>query len=649
MTAHKTLAAMIAAHTDTALEALASKGALRRAMRDLDKGKASIESRDDTSAEITADGQTVKMSAEGPAAATCTCPAQGVCRHRLLAVLALRDAGDDADVEQTSAVDFLSSLDGAAIEKFAGADWSRVVSLALEPGATDIKADGPNVTVAIDDLDASVTFISDQRLRDAVYKGKKTLQRVCVALAALLVRSANGIAVDASEAVAQTTVSNEFLDRAQREILAAVSAVLPARSAAAQDMFLDLAVSSRVETLPRLSSELRALEAQARLAVSRDVGFEPDRFLKTASRTHALLEALRADPGNAVYTGTVRRDFADQPDFHAWPLGAAQWRFESGARGLTLHAWSPTDARWYSASDGRARGMDPSFDPRNVYSGPLWGAGTVAELVGSKVTISAVRVSDDGAVSMAMPKGAKGTQTRLSIDELIGADCSHHMWADLRLDLGERFGRGLKRRPLPQPAVIVPAGFGDLGFNDLGQVYEWEVQDIAKDRLLLTIDGHDHETALQLHRSSRRIDAILVEATIGAHGVVYRPVTVFSTHKKQSEVRNLDFDDWPFQRRAKVRDLMDRIGAFLKPASDITPMPDPLERIVADATDALVAAAAQTPHTGFDALRSRCEAAGLLVLAEALNKAEQDPSMATALRGAYLASEVESALWLDAG
>ncbi len=169
MTAHKTLAAMIAAHTDTALEALASKGALRRAMRDLGNGKASIESRDETSAEIIADGQEVQMPAGGPAAATCTCPAQGVCRHKLLAVLALRDAGDDVDVEQTSAVDFLSSLEGAAIEKFAGADWSRVVSLVVEPGATHIETDGPNVTVAIDDLDASVTFISDQGLRSSVF------------------------------------------------------------------------------------------------------------------------------------------------------------------------------------------------------------------------------------------------------------------------------------------------------------------------------------------------------------------------------------------------------------------------------------------------------------------------------------------------
>ena len=51
----------------------------------------------------------------------------------------------------------------------------------------------------------------------------------------------------------------EFIDDAQRAIERAVAATLPGRSATAQDTFLDLAVSSRCETLPRLAAELRAV------------------------------------------------------------------------------------------------------------------------------------------------------------------------------------------------------------------------------------------------------------------------------------------------------------------------------------------------------------------------------------------------------
>ncbi len=645
----RSIADMLAAHTDAALEALASRGALRRAMRDLDNGKASIVAKDETSAEVLADGQSVRMPADGPAAANCTCPAQGVCRHILLAVLALRGSEDDGGpaADQTSASEHLRSLTGESIQKFAGADGAKATSIASEPGAVDISTDGPNVSVTIEDLGASVTFIGDQGLRKAVYKGKKTLQRVAVTVAALLVRQAQGIETDPAETIAPPTVSAEFLDGARRRVESAAAAVLPGRSAAAEDMFLDLAVSSRVEALPRLSSELRALATQARQSVSRDIGFEPDQFLKAAARTCALLEALKQNPTDVAYTGVIRRNFVERANFEAWPLGVAQWRHQSGARGLSVYAWSPSDNRWYFSSDGRASGVDPSFDPHSVYRGPLWGAGTIDGLIGTETSVSTVRVSEDGAVSMAAPGGAVGRHRQLAQDELLESDCAHHDWLSLRLDLAQRFGRGLRRRALPQPALIVPNRFGEMGFNDLEQVYEWEARDISDEPLLLTIDGHDHETALRLKRWSRNIESMLIEATIGRYGLVYRPVTAYSTTRKKLDVRNLDFDPWPYRRPAKLEDLLDRIGSILKRPGDLSAAPDPLQRTVDDSVDALIASATQAPTPRVASLKSACEASGLLALSEALGRIEQTPTIPVALQGAYIASEIETALWFD--
>ena len=91
------LNATLAAHDTAALEALASAGAVRRAVRDVEEGKVRVLSRDDGSAVVEAGGQRVEIGAEGPRAARCACPATGLCRHVLAAVLALRaDAPGDA-------------------------------------------------------------------------------------------------------------------------------------------------------------------------------------------------------------------------------------------------------------------------------------------------------------------------------------------------------------------------------------------------------------------------------------------------------------------------------------------------------------------------------------------------------------------------
>ncbi len=105
MTTSSALLAALAAFDDGALETLASKGLLRRARRDVEDGKVVVEARAEDSATVRADGEAVAIGPAGPAAASCTCPAAGVCRHRLAAVLALRAGvvGAERDAEHAAA------------------------------------------------------------------------------------------------------------------------------------------------------------------------------------------------------------------------------------------------------------------------------------------------------------------------------------------------------------------------------------------------------------------------------------------------------------------------------------------------------------------------------------------------------------------
>src|SRR5262245_11212350 len=85
------LAALVAGFDDSSWEALGSKGLLRRARKDLEKGlQIRIIENVDEVLRIEVPPFLVTMPATGPAGAGCSCPAPGVCHHILAAGLFLQ-------------------------------------------------------------------------------------------------------------------------------------------------------------------------------------------------------------------------------------------------------------------------------------------------------------------------------------------------------------------------------------------------------------------------------------------------------------------------------------------------------------------------------------------------------------------------------
>lgn len=74
----------------TALEALASKGLLRRAQKDRERGiETSITGETGALLKLRVGEFEVTLPESGPATANCSCPAAGVCQHILTSVLFL--------------------------------------------------------------------------------------------------------------------------------------------------------------------------------------------------------------------------------------------------------------------------------------------------------------------------------------------------------------------------------------------------------------------------------------------------------------------------------------------------------------------------------------------------------------------------------
>lgn len=84
------LHAAYATVSDDDLAAAASRGLLRRALADVEAGHGAVDPKDADSFVFVVDGHTATLTPAGLVRATCSCPSPGVCRHRLSAVLALR-------------------------------------------------------------------------------------------------------------------------------------------------------------------------------------------------------------------------------------------------------------------------------------------------------------------------------------------------------------------------------------------------------------------------------------------------------------------------------------------------------------------------------------------------------------------------------
>jgi len=92
--------------TQDGLTQLANAGLVKRALRELEAGQGpKIEEQDDASIIASyADGTVTRLPAgKSPGDALCTCPASGMCRHRVSLVLAYQQAASQAKTEQAGA------------------------------------------------------------------------------------------------------------------------------------------------------------------------------------------------------------------------------------------------------------------------------------------------------------------------------------------------------------------------------------------------------------------------------------------------------------------------------------------------------------------------------------------------------------------
>ena len=524
----------LAAFDDAALTTMASKGLLRRAQRDLEAGKVALLEALDAGARVQADGEEVRIGPEGPAAATCSCRAAGVCRHRLAAVLVLRrsetpagaedveapaerdDGEEDARSQEPAAAagDPLAeilALSPAAIARWAGKATLRAAVEMLEAGAAPaIRVEGASLAIRLSPEAPEVRFLAGQGLDGMLSKAPRSRRKALHAAAVLAVRRAQAPEDAAPESFGEVVEPADtaapdpgFLAAVLRCLRACVQSGFNQAPLVLEERLFALSVSSRADSLPRLSALLRTIAARVRAKREHDFSLDLEAYLALVAEAYALARALEAgpaespDPGRrAALKGQVRQDYRPVGRLTLYGMGARRWRTAAGARGVTGYFYAPEENRWYSAGLARAHGHDAGFSPRRAYEQEgLWGAGGLSKLCRSKVILQRAAAAADGRLSLSKEVSASASPWPFRKQALQGWPLAFRDWERLEAELRARFAPGLSRpRPGPRPFVLLPAGAGSPSFDDKAQEIVWPLRDAQGRWLGLTL-SHSAENA----------------------------------------------------------------------------------------------------------------------------------------------------------
>ncbi|HEU5200597.1 MAG TPA: SWIM zinc finger family protein [Ktedonobacterales bacterium] len=566
---------------DETLVALANKGLLRRAQKDLEASPPEMqeERADALVLSFSADGCAVTMPAAGPAKATCTCPAGRGCRHILTAALYLRaqaqqetasapTEADSASVEAAPPPDELMQLSEADLIAWASRTIYRqaVDELAFGELEINIEAEGKATRFHFPQYNVVVRWLASAGLEGMISSCKCPGRPVCRhSIAAILVYQAqHGKPLPASEkrtleASAGTPRSREeVLESVQKTLAEMIALGLGRLSKTTEGRLTTLAISAHGVDLPNLEYALRGLSDHLSWQLSRDVRASTEQLLVAAARVYALAFALAHAQGtpSAMLVGEHRLRYFDIGTLELVGVGAQQWRSRAGYVGLTLYFWDVAGRRWTSWTDARPTiHADVRFNPQLRYQqDAMWdSAPTPAIISRGRFRLSNAQRNRLGRLS-----GRTACQALLSgpanLDKLGMESARFDDWRKLAEHIAAVNASGLvKGSPLDHLVLVTPAAWGEPVYDQLRQRLIRPVQD-ASGRVLPLVLPHASEWAfavdtLQTWNSEQwNTWGILGSAFITSEGLSLTPISLLNqvTLPKplQSPVLHLNLDAW---------------------------------------------------------------------------------------------------------
>ena len=508
----------LARFDDDAFAALANRGLLRRARKDLEKETPEIVEESSTRIVMRFGGQRIEFDSRGPAAARCTCPARFGCQHILAAAIALGSMAPEATGNAPAGaitttdhqelrqplIQALLDLRPQTLREHSGKAgyrwaWQFVQDLDIENDLT--LAGERNVVITFRHPPLSFRYMGGSV--DALLSNADIKQIAKYRVAAVLAfQRASGQALEPPEETKPGNASLNLgkdhapdgrgspaaLSEQRARLLVAVSQLarecvtlgLAHSSSGIHERFATLAVWAQGAQLYRLALLLRRIADHVDMLLERAGGADEQRLFDELTLAYALASALQAageDRKSPVaLVGRARTEYEEVGQLELLGLGTSAWRSASGYLGLTMLFWSPSQLAFLSCTDARpeVQGFNPVA--RYKAAGPWSGLGAPAVATGRKIMLTGAMLSAGGRISASDKTHA--TLMPADASAFIAAIKFCSLWTDLTLERAARHRSLLAEpQPLKDWVVLKPKSFRRPEFDAARQTLLWALLD----------------------------------------------------------------------------------------------------------------------------------------------------------------------------
>ncbi len=623
---------------DEALAALASKGLVRRARKDLEASPPRLVGEREGRIRLDVEEWTVDV-AERPADSRCSCPARGVCRHLVAALLHLAIAPADDSGAPAPAVapcgDQILGVTDDALRRFAGRALVKRALGALASGLEVACEDGAPFVARAPAWGIECRFFPGGGLEGMLCSCHEP--GACVhKVAAVIAWQARAGRRDLARED-PVLAEAEGAPRSRDEVRAAVSRTLEEivalgvsrLSPAAEGRLRTLATSAHGVDLPRFERLLAGLADEVAAWLRRDAQASSEAILARAAQAAALAAALEHPTPERI--GRHRTRYERVGDLELVGLGARAWRTRSGYVGLTAYFWDPRGARFATWTDARPS-TAAAFDPvaRFRAPGPWAGCDSPAHAAASRIRLLGAFRSQAGRLS-----GREATRALvLGPSDPVAVPGAIGSWAEL-VPLARRlFGAPLAERDeLGALVLLRPRGWGAGGFDSVRQEMRVDVLD-DDGRALPLVLAHSTQTRAAIDAleaaAHRPVSRVLGALRLERGRLAVDPVSLVAAGR----VESLGLGTALAAAGASVpspsaeEDEAAEVEAEVEAAFDAGPIGALLAAAMAELERLAEAGGGAWRPDGAAALRARADAMGLSTVARALDGVVAAPAAA---------------------
>jgi hypothetical protein len=564
-----------------ALALYANIGLVRRARKDIEANKVTlVEKNNEDYLEFEADGQQVRLSAQGIQAASCNCPAHGHCKHIISAVLWLQsnasllehpitDSNNIDDENQIKPLDQsndayksdnkisikqletirplanvlteLLSLDAFKLLKKAGKTnifkayqfayrWQKNHLVTIEYQDSQIR-------IIVPESDTPIIYMAGTGF-DGMISTFCTNQKMAIHLATIAYLFEKNNKTWPWPIECQQSITHEsdqlsadeitLIKQIQQHICKLINQGLSHVSNNQAEQLQLLNMSARSQGLPRLAAMLRHLCQLVELLAKRHFAVEEQDILLFLGQIQAYTEMLLHHQGEQLFKlrGRIKRQYkTESHPLELLPLGGRWWQSKTGAIGATFYFWDSEKQQYQETTLARAYKNDINFNRTMIWNSmSIWQTFPYM-LMQKAIKLHQPRVSDTG--ELAIHGSTVTLQETAWSDENyydFRSKAGFENWSILSDYLQDNH---LDDSPLNEMLILHIASSNKPYLDEIRQNLVWKVLDNDGNSLFLCIFWNEYEKL--------RIDVLTSFLETNN-----QPLTVFANYLKNDNFLDLE-------------------------------------------------------------------------------------------------------------